>query len=221
MWSPNDKRWLLFFIPFLLLVAGTMLLLHLFGQPVMEDGESKDLQFDRVILTSSTPDWVEEEALPLVRQRLPEAYAVPETVEHRDADSVCEGTFEGDRYEYPCEPGAITYMVWDQKMASCSDDDCPAAMFFLNNINSNPSCTIMVPPDIEMALPIEASLTGDGRAVLPPDAGALAVAQEHIHCKRGSAAHIYTPIFGPVYSLPTGHVMHPSILHAGWGVEGL
>ena len=223
MWAPNDKRWLFLFVPFLLLVVGLLLWLHLFGVPTMENGDSNDLQYDKVILTSSAPAWVEEKGIPSARKKLPKKYAIPDVVEHREAENNCTGTLDGEKYEYPCEPGAITYVIWDQKLAWCNDESCEAGVAFWHTDGPKPSCTIMVPPDLQMAIPLDQMFGENGElgAELPPDAEGLLVGHEHIHCKRGKPGHIFTPIFGPLYSVPTGHIMHPNFLKSGWGMEGL
>lgn len=222
MWLPNDKRWMFFFIPFLTLVVGLLLWLHIFGVPRMEGEVTSLTDYKGFILTTSAPQYVEEN-LELVDSRLPPAFKLPRasdgklSVIHADPPGNCRGELDGVEVELPCEPGWVTVVLWHQKMANCLTGDCEAGKAFWDGS----SCILMLPPTLEDALPVEMLTAEDGVFALPPKAEALAVAHEWVHCRRRVPGHVYTPIFGPFISIPTGHLMHPNLLKQGWSTKGL
>ncbi|HSG28220.1 MAG TPA: hypothetical protein VLA34_07050 [Candidatus Krumholzibacterium sp.] len=221
-WAPNDPRWLIPGGLFTLLVVGLLVWLHVFGE-IQVEGTDLGLQYDGVLYTESMPDSVPEN-LKIADERLPENLKFPRdakgelAVQWGGASQMCKGSIDGEEVEFLCEPGWITVVLWDAKMASCTGDACEAGMAFWDPTKR--TCTIMLPPTTEDALPLDA-LTAEEPVDLPLDIDAMVLAHEAVHCRRGSPGHAFTGIFGPFYSIPTGHLMHPNTLKMGWRTEGL
>lgn len=197
-------------------VIGLLLWLHLFGQPVVED--ISDFVPAGIVLATGTPQWAFD-GLDGADRNLPDDYRMPHTRQgvlyagYGDTSKVCSSDWKGELIQFPCRPGWVTLTLWDQKIASCNDDDCEVAVAFPVG-DPVSSCTIMVPPSITLALPAEADTTA-----LPVDVEEKVLAHEYLHCL--GKQHVYTPIFGPFISRPTGHLMHPSVYGLGWSSEGM
>jgi hypothetical protein len=221
-WAPNDPRWLIPGGLFTLFVVGLLVWLHVFGE-IQVEGEHLDITYAGVIYTEGMPDSVPEN-LEIADSKLPEHLKFPRdenkdpVVQWGGATQNCKGEIDGAPVEFPCLDGWVTIVLWDAKMASCTDDDCEAGMAFWDA--SKKACTIMLPPTTQDALPISL-LTASEPPDLPPDIDAMVLGHEWVHCRRGTPGHAFTPIFGPFVSEPTGHLMHKSTLKMGWRTEGL
>lgn len=222
MWAPNDKRWLIPFGIFFSFVVGLLLWLHIFGVPQMEY-EGHDFTYEGVVILESTPSWFVEN-MALMDSKLPDGYRFPRdeegkfVIKYEEPEETCTGDIRGDRAEFPCELGWVTVVLWDEHMANCDlSDNCETGIAFWDESGSK--CVIMIPPKISDALPLGMATSEDAKG-LPVNAEALVGAHEWVHCKRGDG-HVFTKILGPFYSIPTGHLMHPSTFKSGWGTEGL
>lgn len=219
MWAPNDKRWLYIFFPFLLIVVGLLVWLNACGVPQME-GEDAEKVYEGILVSELAPEWVSRD-LELIDSHLPEHRKLPRdeegelVVEFGEPDKMCTGEHEGEEIQYPCKDNWISFVPWDQRLSSCTENDCEAGI----SRWSGSACTIMVPNEVEDVLPIEV-MTLDGGPDLHNEVEAILATHEIVHCQRGEG-HIVTPIAGPFVSIPSGHIMHPSVLELGWRNEGL
>lgn len=216
----SNRRWLFIFVPFLALVVGLLVWLHAFSSPQMEH-EGLELQYEGVLIADRAPSWFERD-LELMDSHLPEGFKFPRrdgkiVVEHGTPEQNCSGKLQGESYGYPCRDGWVTVLLWDEKIAACADDDCEVGVAFWHTYG--PKCSIMIPPRVEDSLPASL-LVSDDPPTLPENIEAMVGAHEYVHCLRGKG-HAFTRLFGPFYSYPTGHLMHPSVLGMGWETQGL
>lgn len=234
MWSSNDKRWLYFAGPFTGFVVGSLVCLHtsepetevfLPGPDVacVEDtsecvlSEFYTTNYQSLVVDTTVPEWVHD-AIPTVRARMPEGYELPGSYMRLSKYDVGLGGMmmcehPGHTEPLPCVKDSIVITLWDRDMAECSGDKCEIGHAYLGE----DWCTIMLPPSVEDALPI--SVLTDPEVNIPPDLAEMVLGHEWIHCR--GVGHVRTTLIGPIYSIPTGALMHPNALKSGWGHHGI
>lgn len=211
---------------FTVFVVGLLLYLHFFGQPDTEVAHQGFVP-EGIVFDIGAPK-IARENLDLVDKHLSEiGYGLPRKDGKINVGEggiqICEGTLEnGEKISYPCRPGWVVVTLWDKRMIN-AEDEAGKAMWKGDHPDH---CTIMLPPRVEDSLPIELVSPGfdaegnvSSGVTLPPEIDAIVEAHEYLHCR--GVGHVFTPLPWPFYAIPTGSIMNPSALKAGWGVQGI
>ena len=223
MWAPNDKRWLLIFTPFLLLVVGTLLYLHLSDAETVPKPGHWDTE--KALYVCDAPDWVSgnvEEAVEFVK---PWATYSSVTVKASCSDipEVTQCTFKGRQIS--CVEGAVLLTMASQgydfgtmEEGGHGDESNVSAKKGSGEILY---ATSEFPGDLEdiRKIVFDDETLEIKESDWPVNAELLVVIHALLHDE--GYDHVVNDLPGPFYAEPHGHIMARSIAKLGKSTVGL
>jgi len=242
LWAPNDKRWLLFGIPFTLFVAGLIIYLNVGGKEVVPHIQLEGLNGDTVeahwngdkeMFVCGAPDYVyglSDRAVAFLR---PHGIRYSSVTKTEGPCSSIKGmrTCEYEDKEkglrlLPCMDGAIVMTMADGKFNFGGIDGGGHGdeTFLSTNLETGEisHVTAIFPDDFESIRSMEI----DGKGLFtdddfPVEVEFFTVVHAQVHAEGRDHVRTSLGFNGWIYAEPTGHVMSSSMKKLGPNTKGL
>lgn len=217
--SKSNRIGLMIGVPFTLFVVGLLLYLHLFGTPTVAKRWDQDVEVPDLLVCEGEVPWVTEEVANTAIKFWKE-HDHPMGVYKRVPCASLEQckTTDAKPRTLPCSRRDIVVSLRDQQFAEEHLGETVTVLDPTGKVNWS---AIMLPAVLlEPEMPI---MDENGQLLdtpeFPPDVEALVLTHEIGHWF--GYDHVVTPLPGPFFAEPTGHILTRSVFKQGWGDAGL